>query len=103
MSIKVEISLLAEALVDYTFAYLVTVGDTGAHIVAVRPILRDAMFEISPVGNSARRNVTSHDTVTLVWPPRTDDGYTLIVDGIGRLDADGLQVRPSHAVLHRPA
>ena len=38
MSVKVDLDQLAGALADFTFAYLVTVGDDyHAHIVAVEP------------------------------------------------------------------
>ena len=38
MSVKVDLDKLAEALADFTFAYLITVGDDyRAHTVAVEP------------------------------------------------------------------
>jgi hypothetical protein len=104
MSIKVDLDQLAEALADFTFAYLITVGDDyRAHTVAVQPVLSDGVVDVGAIGNTTRRNVGQHDGVTLVWPPSKPGGYTLIVDGLGRASEDALRVEPTRAVLHRPA
>ena len=106
MSVKVDLDQLADALTDYTFAYLVTVDDGyKAHTVAVDPVLADGVIDVGPVGGSTRRNLTAHSDVTLVWPPAQRGGYTLIVDGKGRpAEADSaLQIVPGRAVLHRKA
>jgi hypothetical protein len=100
MSVKVDVDRLADELANYTFAYLVTVGDDyRAHTVAVEPVLADGLFDVGAVGGSTRRNLSAHPQVTLVWPPTQRDGYTLIVDG----RADGSQIVPGRAVLHRKA
>lgn len=105
MSVKVDLDQLAGALTDFTFAYLVTVGDDyRAHTVAVVPALVDGTLDIGTVGGSTRRNLAKHDGVTLVWPPRDPGGYSLIVDGLAQPDDDDrLRITPSRAVLHRPA
>lgn len=104
MSVTVDIDQLATALADYAFAYLVTVGDDyRAHTVAVSPVLDNGVLHIVSVGNSTRRNASSHPDVTLVWPPREPGGYTLIVDGLAVASGSGLTIRPTGAVLHRPA
>jgi predicted enzyme related to lactoylglutathione lyase len=104
MSVKVDLDRLADALGDFTFAYLVTVGDDyRAHTVAVTPELIDGILDIGPVGNSTRRNATQHGDVTVTWPPREPGGYTLIVDGRAELSDTSMKVTPSRAVLHRPA
>jgi hypothetical protein len=104
MSVKLDLDQLADALADFTFAYLITVGDDyRAHTVAVEPVLADGTFDVGPIGNSTRKNLDQHDAVTLVWPPREAGGYTLIVDGRGKPSDDALKVVPSRAVLHRPA
>ena len=72
MSVKVDLNQLADALTDYTFAYLVTVDDGyKAHTVAVDPVLADGVIDVGPVGGSTRRNVTSLWAVTFrrVLPP----------------------------------
>ena len=106
MSVKVDLDQLAGALTDFTFAYLVTVGDDyRAHTIAVVPALVGGTLDIGTVGTSTRRNLAQHDGVTLVWPPRDPGGYSLIVDGRGQPigDDDRLRIAPSRAVLHRPA
>ena len=104
MSVKVDLDQLADALADFAFAYLITVGDDyRAHTVAAQPVLRDGVFELGAIGNTTRRNVSEHDGVTLVWPPRAPGGYTLIVDGLGRPTDHALRVEPTRAVLHRHA
>jgi hypothetical protein len=103
MSIKVDLDQLADALAEFTFAYLITVGDDfRAHTVAVQPAFADGVIDVGPIGNTTCTNVGKHDGVTLVWPPHEPGGYTLIVDGRGTVD-DTLSVAPSRAVLHRPA
>jgi hypothetical protein len=104
MSVKVDLDELAGALADFTFAYLITVGDDyRAHTVAVKPALIDGVIDVGAIGNTTRKNAAGHDGVTLVWPPREAGGYTLIVDGQGQPTDDGLTVVPGRAVLHRPA
>jgi hypothetical protein len=104
MSVKVDLDQLASALGDFTFAYLVTVGDDyRAHTVAVQPVLVDGVLDVGAIGKSTRSNAGAHPDVTVVWPPREPGGYTLIVDGHGQPTDDGLKVVPSRAVLHRPA
>lgn len=104
MSVKVDLDQLAGALADFTFAYLITVGDDyRAHTVAVQPVLTDGVLDVGSIGNSTRKNVVEHDGVTLVWPPREPGGYTLIIDGRGQPSEDALKVVPNRAVLHRPA
>jgi hypothetical protein len=104
MSVKVDLDQLADALADFTFAYLITVGDNyHAHTVAVPPVLAGGMLQLASNGNTTRRNVIRHPDVTLVWPPREPGGYTLIVDGRGETAGDELAIMPDRAVLHRPA
>jgi hypothetical protein len=104
MSVKVDLDRLADALADFAFAYLVTVGDDyRAHTVAVGPVLGNGVLDVGSVGNRTSANATAHGDVTLVWPPREPGGYTLIVDGRARLTDAGLTILPSSAVLHRAA
>ncbi len=104
MSVKVDLDQLASALDDFTFAYLVTVGDDyRAHTVAVEPVLTAGTFDVGQMGSGTRRNAGEHPDVTVVWPPAEPGGYTLIVDGRAELTDDGLTVVPTRAVLHRRA
>jgi hypothetical protein len=104
MSVKVDLDQLIDALTDFTFAYLITVGDDyRAHTVAVDAVLSDGLLDVGSVGRSTSRNVEAHPDVTIVWPPREPGGYTLIVDGRGELTDRGLAISPTGAVLHRKA
>ena len=89
MSVKVDLDRLADALADFTFAYLVTVGDDyRAHTVAVEPVFADGVLDVGPVGGTRAGTSTAHGDVTLVWPPREPGGYSLIVDGRARQSDD---------------
>ena len=104
MSVKVDLDKLADALADFTFGYLITVGDDFcAHTVAVEPVLTAGTFDVGQMGSGTRRNAGGHPDVTVVWPPSEPGGYTLIVDGRAEVSDDGLRVVPTRAVLHRRA
>jgi hypothetical protein len=104
MSVKVDLDKLADALADFTFGYLITVGDDfRAHTVAVEPVLNAGTFDVGQMGSGTRRNAVQHPDVTVVWPPADQGGYTLIVDGRAEVSDDGLKVAPTRAVLHRRA
>jgi hypothetical protein len=103
VSIPVTIEGIGDALVDYAWGYLTTVGDDQrSHSLAVPTVFRDGVFVIDP-GKSARRNVASRPLVSLVFPHPAPGGFSLIIDGEAELQGDTLVVRPSNAILHRPA
>lgn len=104
MSVKVDLDKLADTLADYSIGYLISVGDDfRAHTVAVNPAFAGGTLDVGAVGKHTRGNVTRHPDITLLWPPNQSGGYTLIVDGRGRLSDDTLQIEPTRAVLHRNA
>ncbi len=105
MSVKVDLDRLGETMRGYGFAYLLTVSDDHrTHAVAVQPRLDGGALHVAGLGNRTRANLTAHADVTLLFPPRAEGGYSLIVDGrAAMLDDDGASVVPAHAVLHRPA
>ena len=85
MSVKVDLDKLADALTDFTFAYLITVDDDySAHTVAVDPVLTDGVIDVGPVGRQHPPECDRPHRRHLVWPPAQRGGYTLIVDGTGR-------------------
>jgi hypothetical protein len=106
---NVDFKRLADALDGYRFAYLVTVDDEyRAHTVTVEPELRERVMDVGPIGGRTRKNVESRGEVTLLWPPREPDGYSLIVDGRAEVtesddDTAALRVVPTRALLHRNA
>ncbi len=110
MSIAVALEELRGALEGLERApYLVTVGDDARpHVVAVPWRWRGDELEV-PAGNRSVSNAESRRDVTLLWPANDGGGYTLIVDaavvgteGTGAGDKV-IRVRPTRAVLHRPA
>jgi hypothetical protein len=115
---KVDVKRLAAALIDYPFAYLITVDDGyRVHTVTVEPRLRDlpagpdgpgAILDVGLIGGRTRENLARRRDVTLLWPPPEPGGYSLIVDGSAEAtDAEGetarLGVVPTRALLHRDA
>lgn len=103
MSIKVPVSELPTALEPYPWGYLVTVGSEGtAHLLAVPTRWRDDVL-VAEAGGGTRANAAARPAVTMVFPPADAQGYSLIVDGAATVTDDGVEVRPSAAVLHRPA
>jgi hypothetical protein len=104
MSQPVDVTELADQLRHYDFAYLLTVtDDRRAHAVAVRPTLDGPVLQVDGLGRRTRENVDARPDVSLVWPPYEPGGYSLIVDGRAALRDAGLELTPTHAVLHRSA
>lgn len=104
MSVKVDLDKLAGALAEFSYGYLITVGDDfRAHTVAVEPVLTDGVFDVGQMGSGTRRNAGGHPDVTVIWPPADPGGYTLIVDGRAEVADDRLTVTPTKAILHRRA
>jgi hypothetical protein len=103
MSVEVEINSLGAALDDYPWGYVVTVSDSSqARLVAVPTRFDDGLL-IAPAGPGTLRNATARPEVTMVFPPPAGSGYSLIVDGVAEVVGDTVCVRPTRAVLHRPA
>jgi len=101
---KVELGELNERLREYGFAYLVTVGAEGrAHVLAVMPEVVDRGLLVGGIGKHSVANASTRPDVTLVWPPATDGGFSLIVDGTATVGDGELTVAPGKAILHRPA
>jgi hypothetical protein len=104
MSIPVELQNLAEVMTRYRFAYLLTSSAHGApHAVAVVPMLEGSVLVIDGIGRRTRSNLIQQPAVGLIWPPREESDYSLIVDGQAAPDGEMLRITPSRAVLHRPA
>lgn len=104
MSVPVRLEDLAAALAGYGYAYLVTAGGSGSpHVVAVTPLLHDGVLHVERPGRRTASNAAAHPAVTLAFPPPHADGYTLLVDGEAAGTGEGLTIRPTSAVLHRPA
>lgn len=110
MSIAVELEQLREAIAATDRApYFLTVSDDGRpHSVAVEWHWHGDELALS-IGNRTLANARARGLVSLVWPPGDRGGYSLIVDGeVSHAEGAGsgdnlVRVRPTRAVLHRPA
>ncbi|HEX6016542.1 MAG TPA: hypothetical protein VFZ28_00425 [Burkholderiaceae bacterium] len=104
MSIPVEFSNLASEIARYRFAYLMTTnGDGAPHAVAVFAGLQGGEVVVDGIGRRTRENALQRPVVGLVWPPQSEAGYSLIVDGQAAVVGASMRISPSRAVLHRPA
>ncbi len=107
MSIRVEPHDVA-GMVAGAWAYVMTVGTDGAHVVALHPTVGDGGRLHLAVGTGrAARNVAAGSMVTLVFPPRDEwphAGYSLVVDATAHPVTDGvIALEFTGAVWHRPA
>jgi hypothetical protein len=104
MSIPVDVTALGRVVAAYSAGYLITVGPDGApKVVTVEPSVLAGVVVVPVPGKGSRANAAAHPAVTLVFPPREEKGFTLLVDGTGAVDGDDLRIEPTSAVLHRPA
>ena len=102
MSIAVALEELGDKLNEYPWCYLVTSGDERPHTLAVKPSMTEGGLRCA-TGTSSRANVVRNALVVMMFPPPTPEGFSLIVDGEASVDGDGVVVKPTWAVLHRPA
>jgi Pyridoxamine 5'-phosphate oxidase len=85
-------------------AYVMTVSADGRPHVTYAPVRWAGNRLAADVGTQTARNAQAKPMVTLLFPVRTADDYSLIVDGLASIDAGGqpLWLTPTRAVLHRP-
>ena len=102
MSIAVALEDLPDKLAEYPWCYLVTTGEERPHLLAVKPTVVQSGLRCE-TGHSSRANVVRNPLVVMMFPPPQSGGYSLIVDGEGEVNGDGIVVKPTWAVLHRPA
>lgn len=104
MSVPVELTELADRIGEFPpAAFLVTVGESHApHVVSVVPAWQGGELRVG-AGARTRANVEDRERVSLLWPAPPGRDYCLIVDGIARVDDEGVALRPVRAVLHRMA
>jgi hypothetical protein len=104
MSIEVELSSLAQTMSRFRFAYLLTNrAGSAPRAVAVVPVIDAGELLVDGIGQRTLDNLRTQPEVGLVWPPASEGEYSLIVDGHAAADGRSVRIRPSRAVLHRPA
>ena len=108
MSLAVPIEQLRAAIAERGgAAYLLTVsGDGRPHAVHVA-VRWDGDVLIADVGKRSAANAAERSIVSLLYPIRAADDYSLIIDATAAVasndDAPRLRITPTKAVLHRPA
>lgn len=105
MSKPVDLDDLASVRSDYGTGYLLTVSVRGGvKVVAVDPLIEaDGLVGVRSPGQGSLENAVAEPRVTLLFPPDAHDGMSLLVDGTAQVQDDDLLVRPTSAILHRPA
>ena len=107
MSVRVELDNLFDQIADWGPGFLLTVTDDDrTHLLALRPSVvgdgDERVLRVDTGGGRAVHNAGVRPSVTLLFPPR-DDGFSLVIDGEARVDVSVVDVRPTSALLHRPA
>lgn len=108
MTVPVPLEKLRAALEERDGnAYLLTVADDARpHAVHVAVRWQGDALAVE-VGRRSAANAAARPLVSLLYPPRAEGGYSLIVDGTATGAPPGagqrLLITPSLAVLHRPA
>lgn len=105
MSIPVELDALRAAIEEIgTEAFLLTVSDDlRSHSVAVA-LRWEGDDIVVTAGRTTSANAQARPLVALLWPAPRPGEFSLIVDAeVTRADTDEIVVRPTRAVLHRPA
>jgi hypothetical protein len=108
MSIPVPLDGLRAALEERGGnAYLLTVSDDARPHAVHGPIGWEGDLLAADVGKRSAANAAARPGVSLLYPVRADDDYSLIVDGTAVVDARAgghrVLITPTKAVLHRPA
>lgn len=103
MSTQVKLDELASTLRDFDRAYLLTSGDDGVKVVGVTVVPAEDGLLIPTGSKGTVRNLERSSRATLLCPPRDVSGMTLIVDGDAAPEGEGFRLRPTGAILHRPA
>ena len=105
MSIAVTLADLPAAIDQQIgWCYLLTVSaDNGPRVIAITPAWSVGGALSADVGRGAAANVQARPNVTLVYPPASADGMTLIIDGSASVDGTTVSFLPATAVMHRPA
>lgn len=85
-------------------AYVMTASTDGRPHVTYAPVHWAGDGLIAEIGSRTALNAQANPTVTFLFPVRSPDDYSLIVDGSAAIEAgrQRLVLTPTRAVLHRP-
>jgi hypothetical protein len=88
-------------------AYVITVSDDWRPHAVHAGVRWEGDALVADVGKRSAANAAARPAVSLLYPVRADDDYSLIVDGSAvvesRENGQRLLITPAKAVLHRPA
>jgi len=106
MSIPVALGTLPAVVRDRGPAgYVLTVSDRGSPHVVHAEIEHGASGLVAAVGAGTARNANQRPEVTVLYPSRSHDDYSLIVDAVATVistpDGFRLLLAATRAVLHR--
>jgi len=108
MTISVAMGNLESAVRERgPVAYVLTVSELGApHVVRAEVLIGESGL-VATVGENSAQNALQRPRVSLLYPCRSADDYSLIIDAIATVvpDVAGRQLllTATRAVLHRPA
>lgn len=108
MSIPVSLERLRAAVAERgAAAYVLTVSEDGSPHAVHAPVAWDGDVLVADVGRRSGANATARPRVSLLYPLRSAEDYSLIVDGtavvVSAEAGQRLLVTPTRAVLHRAA
>jgi Pyridoxamine 5'-phosphate oxidase len=107
VNIQVARERLAAAVRERgTGAYVMTVTDEGTPHVVHASVAWESEELVAQVGARTAENAAARPRISLLYPVRSQSDYSLIVDGVARVEATAsglrLRVTPSRGVFHRP-
>lgn len=110
MSVQVALERLRSEIENFALdPYVLTVSDDHRPHCASVAVQWDEDQLVMGAGNRTLAKAAARPSISLLWAPTVVGGYSLIVDatttatsGTGEGD-NCLTVRPTRAVLHRPA
>ena len=108
MSIPVALRALEDAVRERgSAAYVLTVSEHGTPHVVHSEVTWSGNALVTLVGEHTARHARRRPQVSLLYPSRHPDDYSLIVDAVATVVTTSTGARllfvPTRAVLHRPA
>lgn len=103
MSIPVDLTALAETLAGFGDGYLLTASQGQIKAVTVSARVEDGVVVLPRPSRRSAANLAVNPVATLLFPPREEQGLTLLVDGTAEVAGEGFRFTPKNAILHRPA